>query len=181
MDKYRIPNIKVGSGANTQAGRAFNGVIYGVDISMGSDGDPTNITLNVALDSAISGGAGLVREFEINNEHLDLESPVPFKLNDVTLFHNIFLNGFTESSDPSSNTLVVDYVDGAILLDRIFVGALHEHVDGSGFGQNLARWVGNHPYQIEIPARCPVKRKQKINADGDEVIVCDHSVMQTTT
>ena len=181
MDKYRIPNVKVGSGANTQAGRAFNGVIYGVDISMGSDGDPTNITLNVALDSAISGGAGLVREFEINNEHLDLESPVPFKLNDVTLFHNIFLNGFTESSDPSSKTLVVDYVDGAILLDRIFVGALHEHVDGSGFGQNLARWVGNHPYQIEIPARCPVKRKQKINADGDEVIVCDHSVMQTTT
>ena len=176
MDKYRIPNIKVGSGANTQAGRAFNGVIYGVDISMGSDGDPTTITLNVALDSAISGGAaGLVREFEINNEYLNLESPVPFKLNDVTLFHNIFLNGFTESTDPSSKTLTVDYVDGAVLLDRIFVGSLHEHVDSQG------RWVGNHPYAIEIPARCPQKKKQKINADGDEVLVCDHSVMETTT
>lgn len=173
MDKHRIPNITIGGSKNSLAGRAFNGVIHSVDVTMGRDGDPTTISLGVVLDSAISAGTGLVREFDISEGALNLESPVPLKLNDTTLFHNMFMKGFSESTDPSSKTLTVDYVDGAVLLDRIFVGALHEHVDSQG------DFVGNHPYQISIPARCPVKKLQKINADGDEVLVCDHSVVET--
>ncbi len=52
MDKYQIPDIRVGNRA--KPGLAYGGIIYGMSANINSNADTSTMNLNVALDTAIS-------------------------------------------------------------------------------------------------------------------------------
>lgn len=194
MDKYQIPDIRVGNKA--KPGLAYGGIIYGMSANINSNADTSTMNLNIALDTATgamgAAGRGLVtnvRDFNIGKSDLNLAQPLSVYLGDQVIFGNAFLTTFNESLSTEGKTLSVELSDGAILLDRIFVGILHEHVDGSLYYKHIdgkkgqaARYqpgVSGHPYNIEIEARCPVKVEQE-TSEG-KFLICDHNKIETRT
>jgi len=185
MDKYQIPDIKVGK--NAKPGFAYGGIIYGMSANINSNADASTMNLNIALDTATlsSRAPGTeksnARDFNISKSNLSLAQPLSVYLGDQVIFGNAFLTTFNESLSTSGKTLNVELSDGAILLDRIFVGILHEHVDGSLYYKgNRTRYqpgVSGHPYEIAIQARCPAKVEQK-TSEG-EFLICDHNNIVT--
>ena len=189
MDKYQIPDIRVGNKA--KPGIAYGGIIYGMTANINNNADASTMNLNIALDTntrAASTRAEAAkaqynaRDFNISKSDLSLSQPLTVYLGDQVIFGNAFLTTFNESLSTDGKTLNVELSDGAILLDRIFVGILHEHVDGSFYYKgNRARYqpgVSGHPYEISIPARCPAKVEQE-TSEG-KFIVCDHNNIVTT-
>lgn len=181
QDKYKIPNIQIGK--NNYPGLAYGGLVYGLSANIGSNAEPTKININVALDTDVMqhSQAFNKREFDINKANLNLESPMDIYLQGTPVFYNVFTTGFNESIDTGGKTLNVEFTDGALLLDRIFVGLLHQHVNGrSGIGGSdeifLPPNVANYPYQIKLDARCPEKIKQNIGGNRF-VWVCNHNKM----
>ena len=194
MDKYQIPDIRVGDKA--KPGLAYGGVIYGMSANLNSHADTSTMNLNIALDTAIStpgaAGRGLVtnvRDFNISKSDLNLAQPLSVYLGDQVIFGNAFLTTFNETLSTDGKTLNVELSDGAILLDRIFVGILHEHVDGSLYYKHIdgkkgqtARYqpgVSGHPYQISLEARCPKKVDQETSEGTFKI--CDHNQIETKT
>ena len=119
-DKVKVPSIKI---SNQRPGIAFGGVIYSADVSVGYNAEPTKLNINVVLDTKIS----KKRDFLISKSDLDLTSPVDIKIADESMFKNMFLHSYDISTGVSSKQLHLTYIDGSALLDRIFVGLIHEH------------------------------------------------------
>jgi len=155
-DKVSIPSISI---SNSKPGMAYGGVIYSASAAVGYDAEPTKLTLNVVLDTELSGGK---RDFIINKNHLDLTSPVDIDLGSDKMFQNMFLNSYSIDIAAGSKTLSLTYVDGSVVLDRIFVGLIHEH-----FQIYESHKV---PNVIEFEALCP--KTEMVNVNGKVVPIC---------
>jgi len=125
-DKVEVPTIQIGANS---PGFAFGGVIYSADSQVGYAGNATKLNVNVALDAQLYEVAGARKEFQISNADLDLSSPVDIKFAGSNLFRNMFLSGYEESIEVGDKLLHLTYSDGSVLLDRIFVGLIHEHFE----------------------------------------------------
>ena len=123
-DKVDIPSIQIGG---NKMGQAFGGVIYSADSQIGYNGDPTKLNVNVALDTKLSAANADKRNFDISKRDLNLASPVDIKFAGAPMFRNMFLTSYNTSTTVQNKLLNLTYSDGAVLLDRIFVGLIHEH------------------------------------------------------
>lgn len=167
-DKVEVPTIQIG--ANTP-GFAFGGIIYSADSQVGYSGNSTKLNVNAALDSQIYSNNEFRREFEISNDNLDLSSPVDIKFAGSNLFRNMFLSSYETSTTVEDKLLHMTYVDGSILLDRIFVGLIHEH-----FEVDRSKHVV--PNSVEFKVKCPLNEYHTIDTVGGRSIeypVCSES------
>jgi len=155
-DKVKVPSIKI---SNQRAGVAFGGVIYSSDVAVGYNADPTKLNINVALDTKLS----KKRDFLISKNDLDLTSPVDIQIADEPLFKNMFLHSYNISTGVSSKLLNLTYIDGSALLDRIFVGLIHEHFQ-------VDKEKHMVPNVVEFDARCPTI--EIVNVEGTDMPVC---------
>tara|TARA_Y100000592_G_scaffold15504_1_gene22726 strand:+ start:16864 stop:20100 length:3237 start_codon:yes stop_codon:yes gene_type:complete len=159
-DKVEVPSIQIG--ANTP-GFAFGGVIYSADSQVGYSGNPTNLNVNVALDSQIYEANGFRKNFQISNNDLNLASPVDIKFAGSNLFRNMFLSSYEESVSVEDKLLHLTYSDGSVLLDRIFVGLIHEHFE-------VDRVKHTVPNSIEFKLKCPLNEFHTIDTVGGRAI-----------
>ena len=151
-DKVSVPSIQVGL---NDPGLAYGGVIYSSTATVGYNGSATQLSINVALDTATSSTYGNAnpRDFSITKNDLDLTSPTEIKFAKVPFFKNMFLSSYEISKEVEDKILSLTYSDGSVLLDRVFVGLIHEHfeVDPNKHGVlNL----------VELNIKCPKKIKQ---------------------
>ena len=147
--KIIVPTIEIGVGGG---GKAFGGVIYSADATVGYNAEPTKLNINVALDTKLSRGA---RDFLINKNDLDLTSPVDVRIGGAPIFKNMFLYSYNVSTGANSKLLNLTYVDGSALLDRIFVGLIHEHFQVDKNKHMV-------PNVVEFDARCPTIELTKV-------------------
>ena len=119
-DRAKVPTINI---SNQKAGMAYGGVIYSSDVSVGYNAEATQLNINAVLDTQLS----KTRNFLINKGHLDLTSPVNINIGNSEMFKNMFLNSYSINTGVDNKTLSLSYTDGSALLDRIFVGLIHEH------------------------------------------------------
>jgi len=159
-DKVEVPTIQIG--ANTP-GFAFGGVIYSADSQVGYSGESTKLNINVALDSQIYKNNEFRRDFEISNADLNLASPVDVKFAGSNLFRNMFLSSFETSTSVEDKSLYLTYSDGSVLLDRIFVGLIHEHFE-------VDRTKHTVPNSIEFKLKCPLNETHTIDTVGGKAI-----------
>lgn len=182
-DKVEIPSIQIGG---NKQGLAFGGVIYSADSQVGYNGDPTKLNINVALDTKVSSNNIDKRNFDITKNDLNLASPVDIKFAGAPMFRNMFLTSYNTSTSVQNKLLNLTYSDGAVLLDRIFVGLIHEHFhigshnEREGDGGPIRRKKFEVPHLIEMKVKCP-KPEAHIVTQGDTqvaYIVCsaDESV-----
>tara|TARA_Y100000361_G_scaffold154211_1_gene178774 strand:- start:33 stop:3317 length:3285 start_codon:yes stop_codon:yes gene_type:complete len=184
-DKVEVPSIQIGANA---PGLAFGGVVYSADSQVGYAGNSTKLNINVALDSQLSSSTGSsgssgssgvrgARDFSISNSDLDLSSPVDIKFAGQNLFRNMFLSSFETSTSVGDKLLHLTYSDGSVLLDRIFVGLIHEH-----FG--VTKQKHGVPHQIEFVLKCPTVKNVQIDTVGQKSIsipTCSADEYQFTT
>jgi hypothetical protein len=119
-DRAKVPTINI---SNQKAGMAYGGVIYSSDVTVGYNAEATKLNINAVLDTKLS----KTRDFLINKNTLDLTSPVNINISDSKLFRNMFLTSYSKNTQVDSKVLNLTYSDGSVLLDRIFVGMIHEH------------------------------------------------------
>ena len=155
-DKVKVPSIKI---SNQKPGIAFGGVIYSADVSVGYNAEPTKLNINVALDTKLS----KKRDFLISKNDLDLTSPVDIKIANEAMFKNMFLHSYNVNTGVNSKLLNLTYIDGSALLDRIFVGLIHEH-----FEVNKDKHMV--PNMVQFDARCPTIEMVKV--EDTTVPVC---------
>jgi len=155
-DKVEVPSIQIG---REKPGFAFGGVIYSASSTIGYNGSPTVVNVNVALDSQYSKTEGGDREFKISNANLNLASPIEIKFAGHPLFRNMFLKGYSDNTSVGNKILSLDYTDGSALLDRIFVGIIHEHYQ-------IIPSKHSVPNMIEMDVFCPVIETHNINRSG---------------
>ncbi len=159
-DKVEVPTIQIGANS---PGFAFGGVIYSADSQVGYAGNATKLNVNVALDAQLYEVAGARKEFQISNADLDLSSPVDIKFAGSNLFRNMFLSGYEESIEVGDKLLHLTYSDGSVLLDRIFVGLIHEHFE-------VDRTKHTVPSSIEFKLKCPLNEYHTIDTVGGKAI-----------
>ena len=164
-DKLRVPSIQVGG---NKPGEAFGGVIFSSDTQIGFNGEPTMFNVNVALDTQISSNNTSQRNFDISKNDLNLASPIDIGFGGAYIFRNMFLKSFDKSTTVNSKVLNLHYADGSILLDRIFVGLIHEHFHIGGYtqineeGNGLQRDKFVVPHLLEMTIKCPKPEKHAI-------------------
>lgn len=154
-DKVNVPSIQIGL---NRPGFAFGGVIYSAAATVGYGGSPTELSINVALDTKTGQTFpdANAKSFNVNKNDLDLTSPISIKFSGVPFFMNMFLTGYEISTDVENKTLSAKYFDGSVLLDRIFVGLIHEH-----FEINPRKHSINN--LIELKVKCPKRVKHEVN------------------
>ena len=119
-DRAKVPTINI---SNQKAGMAYGGIIYSSDVTVGYNAETTKLNINAVLDTELSKS----RDFLINKNDLDLTSPVNIDIADSQMFRNMFLTSYTIGTEVDNKVLNLTYSDGSVLLDRIFVGLIHEH------------------------------------------------------
>jgi hypothetical protein len=119
-DRAKVPTINI---SNQKAGMAYGGVIYSSDVSVGYNAESTKLNINAVLDTKLSKS----RNFLITKNDLDLTSPVNINIADSEMFRNMFLTSYSINTGVDNKVLNLTYSDGSVLLDRIFVGLIHEH------------------------------------------------------
>lgn len=119
-DRAKVPTINI---SNQKAGMAYGGVIYSSDVSVGYNAESTKLNINAVLDTKLSKS----RNFLITKKDLDLTSPVNINIAESEMFRNMFLTSYSINTGVDSKVLNLTYSDGSVLLDRIFVGLIHEH------------------------------------------------------
>ena len=119
-DRAKVPTINI---SNQRAGMAYGGVIYSSDVSVGYNAESTKLNINAVLDTKLSKS----RNFLISKNDLDLTSPVNINIADSEMFRNMFLTSYSINTGVDSKVLNLTYSDGSVILDRIFVGLIHEH------------------------------------------------------
>ena len=119
-DRAKVPTINI---SNQKAGMAYGGVIYSSDVTVGYNAEPTKLNINAVLDTKLSKS----RNFLINKNNLDLTSPVNINISDSEMFRNMFLTSYSVNTQVNNKVLNLTYSDGSVLLDRIFVGLIHQH------------------------------------------------------
>ena len=155
-DKVTVPTIGI---SNQRSGTAFGGVIFSSDVSVGYNGEPTKLNINAALDTKMSGS----RDFRINKNDLNLASPVSIKIGGVSMFYNMFLSSYNINTGVGEKTLNLTYTDGSVLLNRIYVGLIHQHFQVD---------KGKHyvPNVVGFDVNCPTL--EVVNVDGTDMPVC---------
>jgi len=119
-DRAKVPTINI---SNQKAGMAYGGVIYSSDVTVGYNAEPTQLNINAVLDTKLSKS----RNFLINKNNLDLTSPVNINISESEMFRNMFLTSYSINTQVNNKVLNLTYSDGSVLLDRIFVGLIHQH------------------------------------------------------
>lgn len=176
-DKVSVPSIQIGG---NKQGLAFGGVIYSADSQVGYNGDATTLNVNVALDSKVSTNNVDKRDFDITKDDLNLASPVDIKFAGSPMFRNMFLTSYNTTTSVGNKLLNLTYSDGAVLLDRIFVGLIHEHFHIGSQGEKQLDADGNPtlstkrskfevPHMIDMLVKCPKPESHIITQGGTQV------------
>ena len=157
-DKVSVPSIQVGL---NEPGIAYGGVIYSSTATMGYNGEPTKLDINVALDTSISStlNSGNPRDFRITKKDLDLTSPIEIKFSKASFFKNMFLTSYDITTSVGDKVMNLQYSDGSVLLDRVFVGLIHEHFEIDSQKNGVLN-------SVELKVKCPEKVEQNISVSS---------------
>lgn len=98
----------------------FGGYIFNASVDFSFSEGPTRIQISVVSDNGI---------YDINSTILksSLLSPSVITIGNQLVIDPVFLYEYEISKDGSANILNLTYVDGSILLDKIFVGLTNSH------------------------------------------------------
>lgn len=105
-----IKGIDIGQGP----GKAFGGGIYGASCEIGFSNGPTKIVLNVASED------GKYQSIVPNV----YSTKYNINMNGKT-FPGMFLYEFEKTKSAGSSLLVVHFIDGSVVLDKIYIGLLN--------------------------------------------------------
>ena len=98
----------------------FGGYIFNASVDFSFSEGPTRVQISVVSDDGI---------YDINSTILEssLLSPSVITIGNQIIIDPVFLYEYEISKDGSSNILNLTYVDGSILLDKIFIGLTNSH------------------------------------------------------
>lgn len=102
----------------------FGGYIFNASVDFSFSEGPTRIQISVVSENGI---------YDINSTILEssLLSPSVITIGDQLVIDPVFLYEYEISKDGSANILNLTYVDGSILLDKIFIGLTNSHSNTS--------------------------------------------------
>ena len=155
-DKVLIPSMRIGL---NPPGIVYGGLIYSAASTAGFNGEPTTLNVNVALDAALSSTLGNQRHFSIDKSSLDLTAPVDIFFGNANFYSNMFLTSYEQNESVDNKTLSLRYSDGSVLLDRIFVGLIHEHFEINPIKHGV-------PNLVELNVKCPKKITQNTSVSS---------------
>ena len=120
-----MEQIKIGS---FPPGKAYGAFIYNVSVSVGTQGQPSSIDVDLINESG---------EYNITEDDLEASSPVSIKIQsssgDFVSFKSCFLVSYSEDRTLDSSTLKLKYVDGSSVLDKIQVLLLNKQASPANF------------------------------------------------
>ena len=153
MPFNEIGNITI-AGNDSEPGKAYGGHIYSCSISIGNSSSPTTLTLNVVSEK------GFKREqIDLIKKDIDLLPVRKIKIGDLDEI-NMYLIKYEIRKNVGSNILTLEYRDGSILLDKVFVGLINRHASkSSGEGQvkritELSDGIQSGKAIVELSVNC---------------------------
>jgi hypothetical protein len=153
----KIPQIKVGDSG--EPGRVFGGLIYSSNLDVGVNGDPTKLSLNIVPDDEFK-----TDEFAIKSKNLSDQNRQTITIGNmgrkkgVTVgplewipiegltMRNMILTSYNNTKSVEDKVLSVTYVDGSVLLDKVFVGLINRHYQ--------TKKDNEYEYEIMFDALC---------------------------
>jgi hypothetical protein len=181
----KIPQIKIGS--NSKPGRAFGGLIYSSNLDVGVNGDPTRLSLNVVPDDDFK-----TDEFAIKSENLSDQNRQTITIGNmgkevdpetgeeipgaeikwipIITMENMILTSYNKTKSVEDKILSLTYVDGSVLLDKVFVGLINRHYQ--------TKKDNEYEYEIMFDALCNSRYSEETNVQKELRGQCDGRGME---
>ena len=119
MPFNEIGNITI---EGNDPGKAYGGHIYSCNISIGDSSEPTKLTVNVVHENGVDSKI----TDQIKKEIDLLEDTKEIEIGDLDAIH-MYLIKYEVRRGVGSSVLTLEYIDGSIILDKIFVGLVNRH------------------------------------------------------
>jgi len=150
MALRKIENIKIGE---FPAGTAFGAYVYNANISVGMNGEPSTLEVDLVNESGI---------YNINKSALDAVSSRSVKFGnlssanpkDFVFIKSMFLVNFSYNQGVGQKTLRLKFVDGASVLEKIQVVLLNKQANPNNIH---GRWFGvwqDAVREYSVPIQC---------------------------
>jgi len=150
MALRKIEDIKIGE---FPAGTAFGAYVYNANITVGMNGQPTTLELDLVSEDG---------SYNINTSALSAVSPRSVKFGnlsssdskDFVFLKSMFLVNFSYNQGVGQKTLRLKFVDGASVLDKIQVVLLNKQATPANI---YGKWFGvwePESRSYEVPIQC---------------------------
>ena len=172
----KVPQIKIGD--NGQPGRAFGGLIYSSNLDVGVNGDPTKLSLNVVPDDDFK-----TDEFAIKSKNLSDQNRQTITIGNnikqdngetkwvpLVTMRNMILTSYNKTKSVEDKILSINYVDGSVLLDKVFVGLINRHYQ--------TKKDNEYEYEIMFDALCNSRHSENANVPSELRGQCDGRGME---
>ena len=158
----KIPQIHIGNQGSP--GRAFGGLIYSSNLEVGVNGEATKLTLNVVPDDKFS------KDIQISSDNLTDQGRTTISIGNHIEMKNMILTSYSKAKSVEDKTLSLEYSDGSILFDKVYVGLLNRHYQ--------AKAENEHEYTIEFDALCNSRHGSLSKVPSELLGQCDGKDVQ---
>ncbi len=136
IQKTTISNGKLDSFDNVNS--LFNGYVYDLSFTVGSNGEPSVVNLNLALNKTLKKTTTTLdrkdkedvsydSDFNINEDDLDIDNSYDIFIGKYAL-RNFKITNFSITKKDNEKLLTLTLSDISIVLSKIFVGLLGQHI-----------------------------------------------------
>jgi len=172
----KVPQIKIGD--NGQPGRAFGGLIYSSNLDVGVNGDPTKLSLNVVPDDDFKTDEFAIKSKNLSDQNRQTitignnikQDNGEIKWTPLITMRNMILTSYNKTKSVEDKILSVNYVDGSILLDKVFVGLINRHYQ--------TKKDNEYEYEIMFDALCNSRHSENANIPSELRGQCDGRGME---
>ena len=124
MPFNEIGNISI-AGNDNEPGKAYGGFIYSSNVSIGNSSSPTTMTINVVHEKGVTEEIKTAIKKDI--DELNLKKITIGDLDPIFMH----LIKYEVRKNSGSSVLTLDYTDGSIIFDNIFVGLVNRHASAN--------------------------------------------------
>ena len=124
MPFNEIGNISI-AGNDNEPGKAYGGFIYSSNVSIGNSSSPTTMTINVVHEKGVTEEIKTAIKKDI--DELNLKKITIGDLDPIFMH----LIKYEVRKNSGSSVLTLEYTDGSIILDKIFVGLVNRHASAN--------------------------------------------------
>jgi len=138
----KIEEVQIGGEA---PGEAFGGFIYGLDVQIGFNGQPTSVSVNVVSENGI---------YKISKRDLSTIKSSSITIGNEINFGRMYLKDYTISSSPDAKLLHLNYIDRTVWLKKIYLGLINTHGNPTTL-ENLKRSKWDRgTFKTDVPIQC---------------------------
>lgn len=158
----KIEQIKIGS---QKAGEAYGGQIFSVSATIGGNGQPTSLDVNVISKDG---------KYEIDKGNLSATKPISISIGeDETglIFKKMYLISYNISKSSNAKVLHLQYKDHTIFFNKIFVGQINAHgnpdslLEDGEDGKIIKNFESDKEFKIKLPIQCAPCSKTDVDPE----------------